>query len=466
MKLANTVALAAVAASSLAMVGASPVQAAASHTYSTGFQIQNLSSTTANVTMSFYAQGSSSSTPSATFSTTVPGSQSVNYSTLPDAVSAGFTGGAVISSDQKVAATVNIVVDGDVYFGDAYTGVSAGSTSVTLPLLFRESYGFNTFFNVQNTDTAAAAVTVTYSNGTTETSTVQPGATARFDQSTNSALALSGSAGFTGSAVVTADKNVAVTVAQVDTSTLANYNGFGDTSNLSPVFPLINSNNSGYVTGIPITNVGNASTDVTVTYTPGSQATYPKNPASSCTETQTIGAGETKYFALYSQGPSTAQTVTSTCTKGGYFVGSGKVTTNTASQPLVALVSQLNSAGKKSGIYSAFNATTATSTVLFPIINDRFYGYNTGFTIVNVGTGTVNVVCSYAGSSYQDTATLAPDGVLGTLQTNKLADKTNTSGTCVATATDGSTPKIVGVINQLSVSASLDALFVSGGINN
>ena len=456
----------AIAATALAFSSGSAQAAAPNFTYSTGFQLQNLSGSVATVTMSFYAAGNSSAAATATASTTIPANGSQNFSTLPTEVAAGFSGGAVISSDQKVAATVNIIVNNNTSFGDAYTGVSAGTQKATLPLLFKDSFGFNTFFNVQNTDTAVAAVTVTYSNGATETASIQPGSTARFDQSTNAALPASGSAGFVGSAVVTADKSIAVTTVQVDQNTLASYNGFGDTTNQAPIFPLVNANNFGYTTGIPVTNVGTASTNVTVTYTPSSGIT--NNATASCTETQTVDAGKTAYFALTSLGTSAnAAGMTTTCTKGNLFVGSGKVTTNSASQPLVALVSQLNQASKKSGIYGAANAANATATVLFPIINDRFFGYNTGFSITNVGANAVNVTCTYAGQTYTDTATnLAPGGVFTTLQTGKLADRINTSGVCTATAVGGTDAKIVGVINQLANAAATDALFVSSGINN
>ncbi|MBC8163217.1 MAG: hypothetical protein H7Z42_18570 [Roseiflexaceae bacterium] len=460
-KILGSMTAAAVVASTLTFANVSPANAAAPNfTYSTGFQIQNLSQATATVSLAFYAQGSG--TPSATVPDTIPAGSSKNYSTLPSAVAAGFSGGAVISSDQKVAATVNIIVNNNVNFGDAYTGISEGSTKATLPLLFKDAFGFNTFFNVQNTDATAAAVTVTFSNGTTQTATVQPNSTARFDQASNAGIA----ANFIGSAVVTADKNIAVTAVQVDNDTLASYNGFSDTGNLAPIFPLVNSNNFGYVTGIPVTNVGTAATNVVVTYTPSSGIAG--NATAPCTETQSVAANETKYFALTSIGPS-ANTpgMTTTCTKGARFVGSGKVTTNSGNQPLVALVSQLNQPAKKSGIYGAANATTATSTVLFPIINDRFFGYNTGFSITNVGNNNVNVSCSYAGQTYKDeVSALAPGGVFTTLQTGKLADRTNTSGTCVATAVGGSDAKIVGVINQLNNPAATDALFVSSGINN
>src|SRR5439155_9116523 len=139
-----------------------------SRTFSTGFQVQNLSGTTANITISFYPEGSG--TPLSPVSTTVPANGSKTYATLPSAVTAGFTGAAVISSDQKVAAIVNVVSpDLSLSFGGAaYSGFTSGSTTASVPVIFKNYFNFNTFFNVQNVSTSAASVTVIYSNGTTE----------------------------------------------------------------------------------------------------------------------------------------------------------------------------------------------------------------------------------------------------------------------------------------------------------
>ena len=92
----------------------------------------------------------------------------------------------IIESDQQVVAIVNTVGDG-IYFAST-TGFSAGSTSTNLPLLMKGNSGFDTWFNVQNCGTVSTNVTVTYSNATTETAAIAPGASKTFDQSTNAAL--------------------------------------------------------------------------------------------------------------------------------------------------------------------------------------------------------------------------------------------------------------------------------------
>ena len=152
------------------------------------------------------------------------------------------------------------------------------------------------------------------------------------------------------------------------------------------------------------------------------------------------------------------------CANGAAFVGSGKVTANSANQPLVGIVNQLNSAGVKGGSYNGANPAEATSKVLFPIIQDRFFGYFTGFSITNVGDVATPISCTFSGSAVtQSVASLAPGATYTTNQNGVLANAYNGAGTCTASAANA---KIVGVLNQVNPSAATDAFFVSNGVNN
>jgi hypothetical protein len=435
------------------VVIAGPLSSFAANTYSTGFQVQNLSSSVANVTIAFYPQNNG--TPSASVSTTIQPKSSALYATLPSSVTAGFTGGAVISSDQNVASLVNVIANGNFNYGDSYTGVTAGANSVTIPLLFKASFGFNTFFNVQNTGSAAASVSITYSGGglgsplTQGPFTIQPGSSTQFDQSANASLP----AGFNGSAVVTSNQPVAAAVVEAGPTTLLAYNGFTSTST-APVFPLVNANNSGFITGISLQNAGTSATNVTVSYTPSAAG-------AACTETQTIQPKGTAFFALNAFASSVAG---ENCANGAKFVGSGRVTANSANQPLVGVVNQLNSASNKAGSYNGANPAEATSAVVFPIIQDRFFGYFTGFSIVNVGSSATPVTCTFSGTgATQSVASLAPGATFTAVQQGAIANAYNGSGTCTASAAGA---KIVGILNQVNPSATTDAFFVSNGINN
>lgn len=429
------------------LVVAGPKSSFAAGTYSTGFQIQNLSGTTANVTITFYPQGSASGT---AVNTTVAANGAKTYATLPDTVAAGFSGGAVISSDQNVASIVNVAqsLNGSFNSGASYSGVSAGSKAVQLPVIFHNWFGFNSLFNVQNTGATAAHVTITYSNGATDTATILPGSSTQFDQTGSTKLGDK----FFGSAVVSSDVEVAVAALEQGPTTLLSYNGFNTTST-APVFPLINTNNFGYVTNIGLQNTGNASTNVTVSYTPSSAGT-------ACTETLTIPAKSSVAFGGGFQNTVGGEN----CANGATFVGSAKVTANTGNQPLVGVVNQLNQTANKGGSYNGINPAEGTSKVVFPIINDRNFGYNTGFSIMNVGSVATKVSCAFTGTAVkQEIASLAPGGTWTIQQQNQIADKYNGSGTCTATAANA---KIVGVLNQVNGTVTTDAFFVSNGVNN
>ena len=442
--------LVALAAMAFAVSGAAVH--AQTRTFSTGFQIQNLSTTTANVTISFYPEGSGTALPPV--STTVAGSGSKTYATLPSAVTAGFTGAAVISADQKIAAIVNVVSpDLSLSFGGAaYSGFTSGAKTVSLPVIFKGSFGFNTFFNVQNVSSTAASVSVRYSNGVTEGPfTIQPGSAKRFDQAVNAGL----TAPFFGSATVTSDQDIAATVIEVGPTTVLGYNGI-TAGSTAPVFPLVNSNNAGYMTGIGLQNAGDVATTVTVSYTPSGSGL-----GTACTETQTIPAKGTKAFAIDAFRISAAG---ENCANGALFVGSAKVTANSASQPLVGIVNQLNQTTNKGGSYNAFNTSNATNTVVYPLIQDRVYGFFTGISIVNVGDVATPLTCTYSGTTYTDsTASLAPGATFTVQQVNKIGNLFNGSGTCTASAPGA---KIVGIANQLKNTGTTDTFFVYEGTNN
>ncbi len=117
-KITTILVLFALLALSVSVAGATPAS------YNTGFQVANLSGSVANVSMEFYG---SAGTVVATVTDTIAANGSNTYFPLdnPDAVElpAGFAGSAVISSDQPVAAIVNVI-------GDNFTaGASAASFS-------------------------------------------------------------------------------------------------------------------------------------------------------------------------------------------------------------------------------------------------------------------------------------------------------------------------------------------------
>jgi len=430
---------------------------AQSRPFSSGFQVQNLSTSEASAEIVFYNENGNQG---ASVQATIPASGSTTYAILPDSVPAGFNGSAVISSNQKVAAIVNLVSpDISLSFGgEAYIGFESGSRNVSLPLLFKNFSGFNTFFNVQNVGSTTANVTVTYRGqgitGTVqERATIPPNAARRFDQNANTQIP----SNFFGSATITSDQDIVAAVVQVGPTTVLAYNGFTEAST-EPYFPLINANNSGFITGISLQNAGTTDTEVTVSYSPTPGITG-NSPA--CTETKTIpGNGGSAIFAVDAFRISQPG---ENCADGGLFVGSARVTTNSANQPLVAVVNQLNNTTNKAGAYSSFNVTGATDTVVFPLIQDRVAGFFTGISIVNVGNTATTITCTYSpGGTTQVSTTIQPGGTFTPVQLNQISNSFNGSGVCRSNPASN----IIGIANQVRTTGTVDTFFVYEGLNN
>ncbi len=423
--------------------------------YTVGIQIQNLSNVTANVVMSFYDQaGASVASPSVTIAA---GSSSTFFPL--SAVPSGFNGSLVVSSDQPVAAIANVIFP-DGTGGASYSSFDAGAATVNLPLIMKNNFGIDTWFNVQNTATSDATVTVAYKPGScTETRTVKPNSSQTFDQSVNTCLPN----GFVGAATVTSGQPIVAIVMQIvrTSKALLAYNGFTNAAT-NPVMPLVTSNYFKSGTGIQLQNTGNTSTNVTVSYTPSAGF-----PGVACTEQKTIPAGQSVTYAFPNL-PAVCGTKTGTGVTdpiNGAFVGSAKVTVNSASMPLVAIVNQITRGTATSAAYDGVNPGDATSKVSLPLIMDRNFGIFTGFSVANVGTLPTNILCTFTGSAVTASANnVAPGAALTHVQLNALSSGYVGAANCTATGGDA---KIAGIVNELKsgAAATTDALLVYDGFN-
>ncbi len=442
--------------------------------YSSGFQVQNLEGSAADITITFYNRDG---TVALNVTDSVPANSSNTYFPLQNignengTLPTGFDGSVVISSDKKIAAIANVLgSDGSnpLAFGASYTGFTGGSPTASLPLLMKGNYGFNTWYSVQNAGSTATSVSVTYSDGVTAGPvTVQPGAAAKFEQVNESHAA-----GWVGSANVTSTAaDIVISSLEVGPTTLLAYNGFSSGSK-DPVMPLVQANNYGYQTGIQVQNTGTTQTQVTISYTPG-----PGQPGTACTETRKVAAGKSTSFALYVFAPYTdpnpSSLVSENCTTGQQFVGFAKVTANSAGTNLVAIVNQLNTAANKGAAYNAFDPASGTNNVVFPLIMDRNYGYFTGYNIVNVGSTTIakaSLVCTINGKDGNGTTvskTFSPpaDLAAGTgwnqVNLNTLANGFVGSASCVGPS--GS--MMVGSVNEVNTGSPADTFLVYEGIS-
>ena len=174
------------------------------NTYDTNtvFSVQNVDSQTNNISIKFY---NTSATLVLTIPATIePGAAfyvdagleaglgaSFNGSAMITALRSDLTNGNIISSVMELA----IVGTGN----KAFEGVAAGSMTFYMPSALCQAFGGDTAYAVQNTSlTTATDVTVTYSNGATETQNVLPGAKKSFIACNATGMVT----GFSGSATV------------------------------------------------------------------------------------------------------------------------------------------------------------------------------------------------------------------------------------------------------------------------
>ncbi|NJO84844.1 MAG: hypothetical protein HC828_20160 [Blastochloris sp.] len=145
-------------------------------TWSSSFQVQNLSTTSpASGEIQFYNPDGSQVDPlplQTTDGNPIPAGSSVTFNAIltNERPGAGFDGAAIIVADTEVAAILNIAGSaagtGAAYQGSA-SGITQGATSVGLPLVQRQpAAGFDTWFVVQNAGDATASVTATFSPNT------------------------------------------------------------------------------------------------------------------------------------------------------------------------------------------------------------------------------------------------------------------------------------------------------------
>jgi hypothetical protein len=418
--------------------------------YDSCFQVQNLSATDADVVIYYYAQGNPTAVASP--SDTVPGNGSNTYCPL-SAVTDGFNGSVVIESTEPVAAITNVTGGAWGSYNASYAGFDAGATTVNIPLLFKDNYGYNTWFNVQNVGTGVADVDIVYSDGTSSmNNTIDQYLAKTFDQS----LETHSQAVF--AATVTSDQPVVITVMEVGSTTpmLFGYNGFiPDQEHTNPVMPLVQANNYGYTSGIQVQNTGGTNTNVTISYTPSIAGT-------ACTQTKSVPAGGSETFALLAWDAGDAD-ADNDCVNGQTFVGSATVTVNSATQNLVAIVNQHDFAGNMGASYGSFNPTQATAKVVMPLIMQDNYGYFTGFNVMNVGNLDTTVSCTFSGSSHTEGATLASGEALTAVQYGTaLGAGYVGSATCTATGGDAS---IIGVVNETLLGTGQDTFLVYEAFN-
>jgi len=451
-----------------------PVSAEGPSTYETTVTVTNVSEDGGEIFLNFVNPDGSHQ--SEILSSSIDALETKLFNTFP--IASGFTGSMIISSNVPLASSSNIIgktADGSTMNYASYVGVSSGASSVFLPLLMDSNYGFNTYYSVQNTGSTEANVTINYSDNLSvpTITNLKPGAAVIIDNNTESHSARKFSA------TLETEGEIAVTVVEwADGSygtQLSAYNGFPENyGTTNPIIPMVNQNNYGFWTSIPIQNLGNVASVVTLTYIPTKAGT-------TCTEKLTIPAGGLAEFGAYAHVFS-PQTSGTTCTLGEKFVGIAIVTGNSQNVPLIGLMNQsttIRADYEKAGALMSINPDLATAKIVFPesyqwFGNDSWWS---SITVTNVSGSTLtagDITCRGIGSAngssvdiqWSNPSSLSNgSGWITDLFNNWGPLPNGFMGSVICES--ASVGKIVGTLNNLGHTASdtLDSYTLSEGLN-
>lgn len=356
-----------------------------------GSTFQNIGSGNANVVITAY-DSASSNTYTLNQSGLVPGG---SFTILPNSafspsLPAGFTGSIVASSDQSLAAVVNITNRENTSLGVGvaggkasalYSGVEGTQTSTTInfPLAKQNLFNKTTTFYLQNTGSAAATIGVTFKVGSSSypytSPSVGPGKMVAIDPG------LAGVPnGSLGSMTATSAQPIAGIMLEHEhsanpASVVQGSEGFTPSQLDDTVYcPVIKDGFFGRETGLQVQNAHSATQNITVTFQPGNVTSTANN----------VAPGQSANFFQLSNLPS----------------GLYSAVVRGSAGPVAALVSEselpLVNARQTSTTYNCKAESQATTTVSYPAYKEVYFGRTTGLQIQNVGNTTAtNVVVTF-----------------------------------------------------------------------
>lgn len=433
--------------------------------WESSIQVLNLSDTAvANIVISYYNQsGSLVASPS---DTVQPGQSNTYYPIHP---ASGFNGSVVVSSDQEVVVVSNVVINTSQKGLGSYVGISQGAATIYFPLVMKGNAFNTTTFNIQNTGSTSADITIvftpeagsTYSSIPNVTASIEPGAAKTFDLGTmsqfNSITKWVGSA--TVSVLDTANDRIAgvattVNVKNASAYQLYTYNAFTSGSN-SVVLPLIQENNNGNRTSVNCQNISTNTTKITVNYIP--ETGYGSKPSE---EKNNVPPNGVAVFLQDYQGTQK-------------WVGSAIVSSN-PSVPLVCVVNQQKPATGNGSSYEGFDPSKATDTVVLPLIQSRNGNTTNGwvYSSINIATADGNahtITCDFKPApGFPDPANVSKSGAsVVFLQNDVYGNGNKFIGGAICKTSDGT--GIFAIVNQTRQSTPIlprDTLSSYNGFNN
>lgn len=373
---------------------------------STNYTLVNLGTSTANVVAQYLLDtGATWTAPadSTSFQIAPNGGQKIVRQYLDTMTPSSGRGSAVISSDQPLAAVVQIQARGQTPTNGAYSGFNQTSDTFYVPLAMRRlataSGTGNTQIMVQNAGTSAINVSIqmvgapgVFGNYTKNVTNLAPGATYYYDLDDESSANLP--AGWYGAAVVSSSGNQLAVVSNLFSGVHAvqTFNAFraagAGTTWLAPLFTSRLAN--GLSTVVAFQNLSGstiAAGAVTLACT--------KDPASPGAGTLNVpNASSVPNNAAYYFNPVTD----STNFPSGWY-GSCRLTSSSGN--VVAFVQMRQIGTDNNGAYEAINAGGTDTKVLVPLVSKRLTnGFATVANVQNLNNSTAaNATFTYVPSA-------------------------------------------------------------------
>jgi len=435
--------------------------AAFAQTRTTAFQVQNLGTDTAEVTIIYY---NPDGTIEYTDTDTIAAGGSIQRNqgfeeNLPDT----WQGSVVIESTQPVGVIVN-VNESPPYAGGAYDGfpdTRVGDTMV-LPFIMSDYYGFNTDFSVQNAGADMATVDLYfYKTGeSTAAKTVtgieiEPGAAYFRDQAVDDTdLAPT----WSGVVVIDSDMPVAAEVNENPTAggLLLNYEGFAAGATEYLYMPVLFREYYGFNTAFQLVALEDGTAGEICYYKTGEDTEF---YCEDFTGDQYASVEKNQKFD-------------DNLDSGFSYAAIVEMTSGSA----VAIVNERNNDNTLGLTYSGVASDLATGSVSMPFVIKNYYTYSTAFQVLNVGDADTFTItyspdtnqCPTCGTYTHDLTLAAGEAAEcnnkfdACMDTGDALDEGWVGGVTVEAASGG---MVVGIVNERGDDTSSDSGLVYNAFN-
>lgn len=281
---------------------------------------------------------------------------------------ASWYGAVVVTSDKNIVAVGRPHIDGQV---TTYNGFSAGSTTMYVPMLFKDAFGgdYDSALYVQNVTTNPANITIRYYNNSggldcTKTDTISQLSSKGYWLPTVTCNTGSLPVGWVGGVVVTSDQDiVAVGRPHIGTQ-VTTYSGFSD-GGLSMSVPMLFKGTFGsYDSALYVQNIGPSTANITIKF-------YDANGDLTCTKQDTVAVLASKGYWI----------PTITCNTGSLPAGWSGNAVVTSNQNIIAV-------GRPhlGTEVMTYNGSTSGDLINYipMLFNNAFGSYNSSFYIQNL----------------------------------------------------------------------------------